>query len=85
MKTTATRLYLTVLTTVAPATTALAATGTREDTSGLIVWAFLGLCALIVAAQLIPAVLMVVGAAKGVAAGLRERHAVPAEEVARRA
>ncbi len=83
MKTTAKGLYLTVLTTTAPAATALAATGGREDTSGLFVWAFLGLCALIVAAQVVPAILMAVGAAKGVAAGLRKAHGTPAEEAAR--
>lgn len=52
---------------------AQAASG-REDASGLFVWAFLGLCALIVAAQVIPAVLMMIGAARGVAEGLRERR-----------
>ena len=72
MKTT-TKIYTTLLTTLVPAT-ALAATGGREDTSGLFVWAFLGLCALIVAAQVVPALLMTVGAVKGAIEGVRERH-----------
>ncbi|MBJ6726814.1 hypothetical protein [Geomesophilobacter sediminis] len=47
------------------ATPAFAATG-FEDHSGLLCWAFLGLCAMIVVGQLIPAVMMLLGAAKGV-------------------
>lgn len=43
---------------------ALAANGAREDNSGLFVWIFLGFCALIVVAQLMPAVLMLCGVAK---------------------
>lgn len=34
--------------------TALAANGTRTDNSSLVVWLFLGFCALIVVAQLLP-------------------------------
>jgi hypothetical protein len=42
-----------------------AATG-KEDNSDLFVWIFLGFCALIVVAQLIPAVMVMLGLAKGV-------------------
>ncbi len=45
-------------------TTAFAA-GAREDNSGIFVWIFLGFCALIVVAQLLPALFMVLGFAKG--------------------
>ena len=38
----------------------------REDNSGLFVWIFLGFCALIIVAQLIPALLVLFGFAKGV-------------------
>ena len=79
---TAKRIYATLLTTLAPAT-ALAATGGREDTSGIFVWAFLGLCALLVALQVVPAVLMAVGAVKGAAEGLKERRATATETAAR--
>lgn len=48
--------------TVAPA---LAASGAREDNSGIFVWIFLGFCALIIVAQMVPAVLMMLGFAKG--------------------
>ncbi len=48
------------------------AASTRSDHSGIVVWAFLGFCALIVAAQLIPAILVMFGFAKGVAAPKEE-------------
>jgi hypothetical protein len=45
----------------------LAATEGREvDNSDLFVWIFLAFCALIVVAQLIPAIMMMLGVAKGV-------------------
>ena len=44
---------------------ALAASGAREDNSGIFVWIFLGFCALIIVAQLLPAVMMMLGFAKG--------------------
>lgn len=37
----------------------------REDNSDLFVWIFLAFCALIVVAQLIPAVMMLLGFSKG--------------------
>ncbi|MHB8909370.1 MAG: hypothetical protein ACYDAA_10890 [Syntrophales bacterium] len=43
-----------------------AETAVREDNSNLFVWIFLAFCALIVVAQLIPAILMLLGFAKGV-------------------
>jgi hypothetical protein len=47
-------------------TSALAASGAREDNSGVFVWIFLGFCALIIVAQMVPAILTMIGAAKGV-------------------
>ena len=47
-------------------TTAWAANVAREDNSDLFVWIFLAFCALIVIAQLIPAMMMLLGFAKGV-------------------
>ena len=46
------------------ASTVCAAEVAREDSSGLIAWIFLGFCALIVIAQLIPAVMVILGFAK---------------------
>lgn len=40
----------------------------RVDHSGIVVWAFLGFCALILIAQLLPAVFMLIGAAKALQA-----------------
>jgi hypothetical protein len=51
---------------------AFAATGTREDSSGIFVWVFLGFCALIVVAQVIPAILLATGMVKGVASVVKE-------------
>jgi Na+/glutamate symporter len=47
------------------ATSAFAGSGTREDSSGLFVWIFLGFCALIVVVQVVPALLLFFGFAKG--------------------
>ena len=46
--------------------TPVAADAAREDNSTWFVWIFLAFCALIVVAQLIPAVMMMLGFAKGV-------------------
>jgi hypothetical protein len=43
-----------------------AADAAREDNSNLFVWIFLAFCALIVVAQLVPAMMMLLGFAKGV-------------------
>ena len=42
------------------------AAGNREDSSGIFVWLFLAFCGLIVVAQLLPAVLVMLGVAKGI-------------------
>lgn len=60
---------------IAPAT-AFAAAGVREDSSGIFVWVFLGFCALIVVAQVIPAVLLMVGMAKGIKSVVHDEMAV---------
>jgi hypothetical protein len=43
-----------------------AAEAVREDNSNLFVWGFLAFCALIVIAQLIPAITMMIGVVRGV-------------------
>lgn len=60
------RALATIIATIAPAT-AFAASSARVDDSGIFVWIFLGFCALIVAAQVIPAALMFFGLVKGIA------------------
>jgi hypothetical protein len=64
----------TVLAIFAPATV-FAASGLREDSSGIFVWVFLGFCALIVVAQVIPAVLLMFGMAKGIRSVVKEEMA----------
>ncbi len=64
----------TIIGLIAPAT-AFASTAGREDSSGLFVWIFLGFCALIITAQVVPAALMFFGLAKGIA-GKRTVNAI---------
>ena len=54
----------------------LAADAVREDNSDLFVWGFLAFCALIVIAQLIPAITMMIGVVKGVKNTVSEPAAV---------
>ena len=51
---------------------AFAASGAHQDSSGIFVWVFLGFCAMIVVAQVVPALLLMFGMAKGVAAVAKE-------------
>ena len=67
------RAQVTLMGILAPAT-AFAASGVREDNSGIFVWVFLGFCALIVAAQVIPAVLLMFGMGKGAASVVKEER-----------
>ena len=53
---------------------AFAASGNVEN-SGIFVWVFLGFCALIVVAQVIPAVLLLTGMVKGVVSVVKEEMA----------
>ena len=64
----------TIMGIIAPAT-ALAASGAHEDSSGIFVWVFLGFCALIVVAQVIPAVLLMFGMAKGIKSVVKDEMA----------
>lgn len=56
---------------IAPVT-AFAASGASEEGSGIFVWIFFGLCAVIVIAQVIPAVLLMFGMAKGIKSVVKE-------------
>jgi len=55
------------------------AAGGRVDDSGMFVWIFLGFCALIVVAQVVPALLLMFGLAKGIGQVVTERKAEPAK------
>ncbi len=65
------RVLTTIMGIIAPAT-AFAASAVREDNSGIFVWIFLGFCALIVIAQIIPAILLMFGMTKGIANVVKE-------------
>lgn len=60
-------IVLTALFTLITSTSAFASTAGRVDNSGFIVWAFLGFCALIIVAQLVPALMVMLGIVKAVA------------------
>lgn len=64
-------LITTIVGTLAPVT-AFAANGMSEDTSGIFVWVFLGFCALIVVAQVVPAVLLMTGMVKGLVSVVKD-------------
>ena len=74
MKTTVTRIATAVVATMATAAPAFAAP-TYTDNSGLLVWSFLGFCAVIVVAQVMPAVMMMVGMVKGLSTETAEAKA----------
>jgi hypothetical protein len=61
---------------LAPAGQALADTAARQDNSQFLVWAFLGMCALIVIVQLMPVFILAFGLVKG----LFTKHAEPSEQ-----
>jgi hypothetical protein len=65
-------LITTIVGTLAPVTAFAAATGLREDNSGFFVWVFLGFCALIVVAQVIPAILLMTGMVRGLASVVKD-------------
>ena len=66
------RTLATIMGILAPVT-AFAANGVREDTSGILVWVFLGFCALIVVAQVIPALLLMTGMVKGLVTVVKDK------------
>ena len=68
------RVLTTLMGIIAPVT-AFAASGAREDNSGVFVWVFLGFCALIVVAQIIPAIMLMFGMAKGITSVVKEELA----------
>ena len=67
MKTTLRTIATAVAATMATAAPAFAAP-TYTDNSGLLVWSFLGFCAVIVVAQVLPAAMMMVGMVQGAVA-----------------
>lgn len=71
--------FLTLSALFGSASKLLAATTERIDTSSFLIWAFLGMCALIVIVQLIPAMMLVFGMIKAVFSN-SEREQVKAQD-----
>ena len=65
----------TAIATIASAPVSAFASGGRVDDSGIFVWVFLGFCAMIVVAQVVPAVLLMTGMVKGVVSVVKEEMA----------
>jgi len=65
-------LITTIVGILAPVTAFAAASGLREDNSGIFVWVFLGFCALIVVAQIVPAILLMTGMVKGLVSVVKD-------------
>ena len=73
-------LITTTIAAIAAAPVSAFASGGRVDDSGIFVWVFLGFCALIVVAQVVPAALLMIGMAKGVASVVKEEMATASEK-----
>lgn len=70
------KLMMAIMLFVVSATPAFAVSTTATYSSPLLVLLFVGFCALVIVAQLVPAILVLVGATKAVAAGARESRMV---------
>ena len=66
------RALITTIVGILAPVTAFAASGLSEDNSGIFVWVFLGFCALIVVAQIIPALLLMTGMVKGLVSVVKD-------------
>jgi len=62
----------TIIATIATTTTAFAANGAATEEPGILAWAFMGFCAVILVGQLVPAAMLVIGAVKGLATTPKE-------------
>lgn len=69
--------YVVVITLLIATTNVWAAEGVRHDNSGIYVWVFLGMCALIVVAQLVPAFMKFLGFIRAL---VYKKEEVPAVE-----
>lgn len=61
-----TQLMTTLTTLLVLSSPVLAAPGAREDNSNVLVWAFLGICGLIIFLQMVPVLSLTYGLVKGV-------------------
>jgi len=61
----------TIIAALATTTPAFAANGAADE-PGLLVWAFMGFCAVIIVGQLVPAAMLLIGAVKGLVTAPKE-------------
>ena len=61
----------TIIATLATTTTAFAANGAAEE-PGILAWAFMGFCAVILVGQLVPAAMLIIGAIKAMGTAPKE-------------
>lgn len=59
-----------------PAATAFAASGAKEDNIGFFAWLFMGFCGIIIVGQFVPAIMLMVGMAKGFKKGVEAKTSV---------
>jgi len=62
----------TLIATVATTTAAFAANGAPAEEPGLMAWAFIGFCAVVLVGQLVPAAMLLIGMVKGLVAAPKE-------------
>jgi hypothetical protein len=62
----------TLIATIATTTTVFAANGAANEEPGILAWAFIGFCAVILVGQLVPAAMLIIGAVKGLATAPKE-------------
>jgi hypothetical protein len=62
----------TLIATLATTTTAFAANGATTEEPGMLAWAFLGFCAVILVGQMVPAAMLIIGAAKALITNPKE-------------
>ena len=62
----------TLIATAAMTSSAFAANGSQADEPGILAWAFMGFCAVILVGQLVPAAMLVIGAFKALVGSPKE-------------
>ena len=62
----------TLFATVATTTAAFAANGAPTEEPGLMAWAFIGFCAVVLVGQLVPAAMLLIGMVKGLVAAPKD-------------
>ena len=62
----------TFIATIATTASAFAASGAKAEEPGILAWAFMGFCAVVLVGQFIPALMLIVGALKALGTAVKE-------------